>query len=425
MAKRTHLALDPRKNFRLPEELIDGYELYVKLKQGEKRSDRKVTLIGRPLPNGKVSLYRYAFVDGKKKQEATGAMLIPELKTEDKNTNKETLRIQRDECARLQITLQDGNTTFNPKPRKLEKTLLADYVESLIDIFKPSFGRSLQSLARHIRIYNDSLRVADMDDDVIMDFISYLKNRAVSLNWTKNKDNAPRLADNTQAVMLSVLSMVLNQAVREKRILNNPFYLIPRGIRPKHDNERRTYLTPKEVAKLMVTPYPCGQKKKDFKPDTPKAFFFSVFSGLRFSDVIALTGENVKVDEGGTYIDFKTEKTDKHQVLYLNDMALQYLPRHKDKKQVLFDIPCNKQTNYNISKWCEKAGIDKKVTFHVARHTTATMELNAGVPIEEVSNQLGHSSIKITQIYAKIMRNTQRKATNRMADYFKEQTADE
>lgn len=422
MAKRTHLVLDPRKNFRLPEELIDGYELYVKLHHGEKRSDRKVTLIGRPLPNGNVSLYQYAFVNGKKKQVSTGAVLVPELKAEDKSANKETLRIQREECTRLQITLQDGNATFNPKPKKNGKSFLANYVEKLTTIFKPSFRLHLKALARHLRNYNDSLRVRDVDEQVIRDFIGYLNNRAVSLNWKRNKENAPRLADNTKADLLSMLSMVLNQAVRDKMLANNPCYLIPRGQRPQKDNERRTYLTPKEVAKLMETPYPCNVNKKDFKQDTPKAFFFSVFTGLRFSDVIALTGNNVYEDEDGIYIHFKAEKTGKEQTLYLNEYAIQYLPHHKDKKQKLFNVPCNKQINTDLKKWCEKAGISKKVTFHVARHTTATMELNSGVPIEEVSNQLGHSDVRITQVYAKVMRSTQKKATNKMADFFKEQT---
>lgn len=423
MAKRTHLKLDPRKNYRLPEELIDGYDLYVKLRGGEKRADRKVTLIGRPLPNGNVSLYRYAFVDGKKKQEATGAILVPEYRTEDKVNNKRVLDAQREICAELAVKLKDGNATFNPKSRTHTKALLADYCESLREVFKPSFRLHLQGLAKHLRIYNASLRVAEVDDEVIKDFIAYLNNRAVSLNWTKNPDKAPRLAENTKADLVSMLSMVLNEAVRKHILSSNPCYLIPRGQRPQHDNNRRTYLAPVEVAKLMQTPYPCNENKKDYKQDTPSAFFFSVFSGLRFSDVTALTEKNIGEDENGVYIHFKAEKTGKEQTLYLNELALQYLPRHNKENGRLFDIPGNKQTNTDLAKWCEKAGISKKVTFHVARHTTATMELNAGVPLEVVSNQLGHSDTRITQVYAKILNSTQRKATDKMAQFFKEQTA--
>lgn len=429
MAKRKHLELgtglnqlNPRKNFQLAEEIIDGYELYVKLKTDEKRSDRKVTLIGRALPNNNVALYRYAFVDGKKKLESTGKVLKSETDTRVKNANKEILRIQRNECEKLAVALRDGNTTFKPTSRKNRKVLLADYCESLVTVFKESFARHLKGLAKHLRIYNASLRVVDVDDEVIKDFIQYLKNRAVSLNW-KSKDDAPHLADNTQAGHVSMLSMVLNQAVRDKLLANNPCYLIPKGIRPQKDNERRTYLTPKEVAKLMAAKYPC--KKANTKQDTPKAFFFSVFTGLRFSDVVALTGNNVYEDENGTYIKFIVEKTGKEQTLYLNEMALQYLPRHKDKKQPLFDdIPSNYQTNNELRRWSAAAGIDyKKVTFHVARHSYATIALNSGESLEEVANQLGHSSTRVTSIYAKVMHDTQRKATNKMASFFKEQTA--
>lgn len=422
MAKRTHLTLNPTKNFRLPEELIDGYELYVKLHRGEKRGDRKVTLIGRPLPNGSVSLYRYAFVDGKKKLESTGAVLIPELRAEDKNQNKETLRIQRNECNQLAVTLQDGNAKFNPKPRRNTRILLADYCLSLVPVFKESFARHLKGLAKHLQEYNKTLRVVDVDTDTVLDFINYLNDKAVTLRWTKEGAQQKSLADNTKAGHVSLLSMVLNQAVREKLLASNPCYLIPKGIRPQKDNERRTYLTPNEVAKLMETPYPC--KKANAKQDTPNAFFFSVFTGLRFSDVVALTGKNVYKDEQGTFIKFVVEKTGKEQTLYLNDLALHYLPSHKDKNEPLFnDIPSNYQTNNELRKWSAAAGIDyKKVTFHVARHSYATIALNSGESLEEVANQLGHSSTRVTSIYAKVMHDTQRKATNKMASFFKEQT---
>lgn len=427
MAKRKHLEigaganqLNPRKNFQLAEELIDGYELYVKLKADEKRSDRKVTLIGRALPNNNVALYRYAFVDGKKKLESTGAVLRTETDAKAKNANKEILRIQRNECERLAVSLRDGGTSFKPVSKKNKKVLLADYCESLIPVFKESFARHLKGLSKHLRLYNDSLRVVDVDDEVVKDFIQYLNNRAVSLNW-KDRGDAPRLADNTKAGHVSMLSMVLNQAVRDKLLANNPCYLIPKGDRPKKDNERRTFLTPVEVAKLMQTPYPC--KKVNTKQDTPAAFFFSVFTGLRFSDVAALTGNNVHKDKKGTYIKFKVEKTGKVQTLYLNEIALQYLPIHKDKNKCLFDVASNYQTNNELRKWCAAAGIDnKKVTFHVARHSYATMALSCGETLEEVANQLGHTGTRVTSIYAKIMSDTQRKATNKMASYFKAQT---
>lgn len=409
--------LNPRKNFRLPEELIDGYELYIKLRQEEKRGERKVSLIGRPLANGNVALYRYAWVDGEKKQEATGATLHPELRAEDKNANIRILRKERERCAQLAVELRDGNTTFQPALKRDTRKLLSEYIDEQRETFKPSFRDLLHALARHITIYNANLRVVQMKEDVLSDFLCYLRERATALSSKKGKP----LSSNTQATFAQLLQCVLNNAVRDKIIRSNPFFSLPKGERPQKEYERRTYLTPQEVAKLMRTPYRPAEKR-NVKEDTPKAFFFSCFTGLRFSDVVGLKGGNVKEDEAGTYIEFEVKKTKKVQTLYLNDLALKYLPKQRSKNKPLFDLPNNSQVNKDIRQWAADAGIGKEVTFHVARHTCATMELNAGVPLAEVANQLGHADVRVTQVYAKVMRNTQQKATNRMANFFKLET---
>ena len=62
--------------------------------------------------------------------------------------------------------------------------------------------------------------------------------------------------------------------------------------------------------------------------------------------------------------------------------------------------------NLHLRQWAALAGIKKRVTFHVARHTNATLLLNKGASIEVVSSLLGHSDIRMTQRYAKITSET-------------------
>jgi site-specific recombinase XerD len=70
--------------------------------------------------------------------------------------------------------------------------------------------------------------------------------------------------------------------------------------------------------------------------------------------------------------------------------------------------------NLQLHQWAFSVGIEKKVTFHVARHTNATLLLSLEVPIETVSKILGHSDIKTTQIYAKVIDKSKRDAEDKL-----------
>jgi len=69
----------------------------------------------------------------------------------------------------------------------------------------------------------------------------------------------------------------------------------------------------------------------------------------------------------------------------------------------VFNVPSHSQLCKVLKQWCKDAGIDKRVSFHTARHTFATLALTQGVDLYTVSKLLGHKTIQATQIYAKIV----------------------
>ena len=75
-------------------------------------------------------------------------------------------------------------------------------------------------------------------------------------------------------------------------------------------------------------------------------------------------------------------------------------------------------TREQLNRWCAKAGINKKIAFHTARHTFATMLLTLDVDLYTVSKLLGHKDIKTTQIYAKIIDKKKRDAVNKIPQLF-------
>ena len=86
-------------------------------------------------------------------------------------------------------------------------------------------------------------------------------------------------------------------------------------------------------------------------------------------------------------------------------MIARYATYHGEKaKQPIFPVPCNQAINRYLKTIAKAAGIRKDITYHMARHTFATtITLSHGIPIETVSKMLGHASLTITQLYAKIV----------------------
>ena len=80
----------------------------------------------------------------------------------------------------------------------------------------------------------------------------------------------------------------------------------------------------------------------------------------------------------------------------------------------IFNVPDGSFCNKMLKFWAVAAGINKHLTFHVARHTYATLLLSLETPIETVSKNLGHSEIRTTQIYAKVVSKSQREAVNKL-----------
>lgn len=402
MAKREHKKLNAGKNFRLPEEIIDGYELYAK------KGNRKVTLIGRPLPNGNVALVRYSYdsESRRKTQQSTGVVLFPETNSDIKNLNRQKVDLEKATCEKLNTELMQQGAGFTPVRRR--RMLLTDFIRQRVKEHPTTSDHVAKALINHLDIFHYGARLTDVNEKFVEDFVFYLRDEAIDPHF-KDKDKSHKLKPNTQANLLTKLSVMLNAAVKKDLIKYNPVSKLDKALRPKVENHNRTYLSKAELERLASTPFPVDSNK-DYGKNVPKAFFFSVYTGLRFSDIVRLTGANFGTDDNGMYISFNVKKTTRRQQLYIGDEAKKLLPANMKPNEPVFKIPENGTTNVDLQKWAKAAGITKNLTFHVARHTNATMLLNNGVPIEAVSFQLGHKSVSTTQIYAEITSRTQRKA---------------
>ena len=156
------------------------------------------------------------------------------------------------------------------------------------------------------------------------------------------------------------------------------------------------YLTLEEVKKLSQTE--CEY------PKIKRAFLFSCLTGLRRSDILKLTWGEVHQQGDFTRIIFRQKKTGGQEYLDITQQAAELMgERGKPNDKVFTDIYSPTCTNEAIKRWVLRAGINKEITFHCARHTFAVLMLDLGTDIYTVSKLLGHKELSTTQIYAKVL----------------------
>lgn len=167
----------------------------------------------------------------------------------------------------------------------------------------------------------------------------------------------------------------------------------------------RGFLTGEELSKI---------EKKDFSVEriqyVKDLFVFACYTGMAYIDVMQLTPNNiVKGSDGNRWIDTEREKTQTPVKVPILPKAADIIEKYKDDPRAisqgaLFPVISNQKLNSYLKEVADLCGIKKHLTFHLARHTFATsVTLSNGVPIETVSKMLGHTTIRTTQIYAKVV----------------------
>lgn len=368
----------------------------------ELRIKEPIKLRVKHLANGNKSIYLDMYMNGKRKYEFLKLYIIPEYNKSDRVRNSETLKLANAIKAQRIIELQNQSHGF--KINKTSHIKLTDYIQSVAEKKSENEVRKtvLHAVVYHLRRYNpNDIQLSRIDKDYILGFLDYLKT-AKQTHTKKEK----LLHVNTQVYYYKMLRYCLNYAVSEELISANPMNKIENEEKPHKHRTEREYLTIDELRKLAQTPFYNGLLKK--------AFLFSCFCGLRHSDIIALTWGDIEMDDDGNSRLYIIQKKTKEAIsLPLSQEAIKQLPKREDAKED--DIIFKKlitlgRTNEILPKWAEQAGIKKHITFHTARHTHATMLLTLGVDLYTVSKLLGHTNIQTTQIYAKLVDESKKKA---------------
>lgn len=336
---------------------------------------------------------------GARKKEGLKLYLVPEVNAAAKLQNKNTLKLAEQIKAERILDIQQHGLV-NWENVKKGRTTLAAWVEKYTkeeNGLTPASMRSKRNAQARVEQYllyigKPNLALKEVDKDFCKGFIAFLK----TCTFNNGKKT---LGSTTCRIFMNRLAAALNMAVREGLIDNNPFKLLDAKEKPQKKSAIREFLTIEELRTLIATPCRYDIVKK--------AFLFSCFTGLRYSDMMALKWNEIhRAADGKTlYIEHEQVKTKNMVTIPLSNEALKWMPRKsKDSERVFHQLRITSTTvEVVLGEWMQEAGIQKHITYHCSRHTAATLLLTLGADLYTVSKILGHQSIRMTEVYAKIV----------------------
>ena len=169
----------------------------------------------------------------------------------------------------------------------------------------------------------------------------------------------------------------------------------------------KDFLSPEEEKQLIETHY-AGENI-----NTRNAFIFCLYTGMRFCDVKDLTFGNFDfANKLLTYEQNKTKGHSKHSsvTLPITDALIELIgerPEARDKSELVFTLPSHEMCLKTLRRWTKRAGIDKHITWHCARHSFGTnlavTAAQKGFSVRVVQEMMGHSSLRYTERYTRVV----------------------
>ncbi|MCA4793934.1 site-specific integrase [Myroides odoratimimus] len=367
----------------------------------------KITLRERLLPSGKINLsieyYKGTILqpNGKRKTVRDYENLKLFLHSEPKNPserkeNKETMALAKQILAIREAEFYQGR--FELKNTTKGKRTFLDYFQEKTEEKSDSpknYGNWTATLIHLKRCISPNTIFDDVDEKFIKRVRTYFDKEA------RTKSDLP-LSLNSKYSYFNKFKACLRAAFDEGYLALNYAAKIKSF---EQAESQREYLTFNEVQQLANTECKYEVLKR--------AFLFSCLTGLRWSDIHNMTWSEVRDEDDSSRVNFRQEKTDGVEYLYISTQARELLGERKgNRDRVFIGLRYSAVYNNAIVLWCNKAGISKHITFHSARHTNAVLLLENGADIYTVSKRLGHREIRTTAIYAKIVDEKMKEASN-------------
>lgn len=358
--------------------------------------------------NGKPVLYETGKMIGKpevhikhnRRKENLQLYLIAKPRTPaERQQNKETLELAAKIRAEREQQFKESMLGYRLK--KDRNINFLDYYQAYIDSYtkkdlrmiKIALNRFKDFLKEHYPLYEFSIKPDLITKEMMERFVEYLQSRSVG-------EGAKSIYQR--------FKKVVRYAIDHEMMLKDPC----KGVVCKVDEQilRKDVLSMDEIQSLIQCHY------DNENPNVRRAFILCLYCGLRFCDVKDLTYKNI--DYTNHLLKFEQNKTKGHStnsgvVIPLNDGLLSLIGEaSEDLDTSIFNLPTYESCCKSVKRWVKRAGINKHISWHCARHSFAVNILNNGANIKTVASLLGHSGLKHTEKYTRAVDKLKEDAIN-------------
>ena len=362
--------------------------------------------------NGNPVLYETGKMMGKPKvhikhnrrKENLQLYLIAKPRTPaERQQNKETLELAAKIRAEREQQFKESMLGYRLK--KDRNINFLDYYQAYIDSYtkkdlrmiKIALNRFKDFLKEYYPLYEFSIKPDLITKEMVERFVEYLQSRSVG-------EGAKSIYQRFKKVM--------RYAIDHEVMLKDPC----KGVVCKVDEQilRKDVLSMDEIQSLIQCHY------DNENPNVRRAFILCLYCGLRFCDVKDLTYKNI--DYTNRLLKFEQNKTKGHSahsgvVIPLNDGLLSLVGEPPDDLNTsIFNLPSYESCCKSVKRWVKRAGINKHISWHCARHSFAVNILNNGANIKTVASLLGHSGLKHTEKYTRAVDKLKSEAINSLPE---------
>jgi site-specific recombinase XerD len=275
---------------------------------------------------------------------------------------------------------------FTEHNRKIKELVGSEYAPGTLERYETSLKHTKDFLQWKYKV--SDINIEKIDHAFITEYEFYLR--------TERK-----CANNTAVKYIKNFHKIINICLANGWLTKDPFA----NYKAKVKEVIREFLTEQEIQSLMEKEF--VSERLELVRDI---FVFSCFTGLAYIDVKQLSKDNIVLGiDGDKWINKNRQKTDTTSKIPILPTAQFIIDKYANhpvcvNEDKLLPIFSNQKMNAYLKEIATVCGINKELTFHIARHTFATtVTLSNGVPIETVSKMLGHTNLKTTQHYAKIL----------------------
>lgn len=298
------------------------------------------------------------------------------------------------EMCRIKREMQLVSSDFELPDTTGSKIALYDYMEAIGR--EKSAKNHYTKCLRYLGDYPEgrTIKLKDITTEWLCGFQNYLLKTDLSHGTVKH--------------YMDAINCTLNQAVRERKLASNPARNLP-SISVKET--LLDVLTMEDIRKLDATPV-----RGTLGEEAKRAFLFACFTGLRISDIRELKWKNIDGDR----IRIIMQKTGRLLEIPMHENARKYLA--ENDSDYVFPLVATTNTNClgYFDRWSRTSGVNKKIGWHTARRSFATIGVECGIDQYVISKLLGHTSVRHTATYSQVPMPVKKEAIEKIPHFTNE-----